>query len=95
MRKLVLFAAFQIALIAGTAFPALAHGGGGPDATNNSSVVNAFAPAEGSSGTVPAGVTNISLMIPAGLVAWRVHEPMVVQSSSNTTSSPVGSAARK
>lgn len=39
MRKIVLFLALQLAMLAGAAAPAFAHGGGGPDATNFKSTI--------------------------------------------------------
>jgi hypothetical protein len=58
MRKTLLFATIQLALVLLTAAPAFAHGGGGPDATNFRSVVREIAQA--GPGGEPAGPARIS-----------------------------------
>lgn len=57
MRKTLMFLAIQVTVIAGTAAPAFAHGGGGPDASNFLSTVREVSRAD--DGGEPSGPANL------------------------------------
>lgn len=64
MRRILVFVALQLALVAGAATPAFAHGGGGPDASNFKSTVRGISSVgAGGEPEGPAGLSGIEFGI--------------------------------